>query len=156
MRDTVLWRPIGVYEDNWGWVSNGSRVSAALQEQRARGRAGAYGDLMDKSKGKKALLAARYLEMTVRILQDAGIQAVIMGTPQARQLDVNHDAKHTYFEYLDMVNDVSRRTGARFVDFNDFPGLENLDFTDGDHLTEAGANRLTNLLATTVIAPMVK
>ena len=149
--------PVGTYEDNWGWVSLGGRTSPEIQNMRAIGRAGAYGALMDKSKGMKPKpLTARYLEVAVRDLQAAGIHAVIMGTPQARQLDVNHDAAHTYFEYLDMVRGISARTGAPFADLNDFPGLENLDFTDGDHLTEGGANKLTRHLATTVIAPLLR
>ena len=158
VRDLTLIGPaVGTYEANWGWVSNGGRTSPEVQDARARGRAGAYGALMDKSKGKRVLpLTARYLEVAVRELHSAGIRAVIMGTPQARQLDVYHDANHTYFEYLAMVRGVSERTGAPFADLNDFPGLENLDFTDGDHLTEGGAVKFTRYLATTVIAPLLR
>ena len=158
VRDLTLTGPaVEAFEENRGWISQGGPVPAEVQDTRARGRAAAYGALMDKSTGKKPRpLAARFLEAAVRDLQNAGIHAVIMGTPQARQLDVNHDAAHTYFEYLAMVNDISRRTGAPFADLNDFPGLENLDFTDGDHLTEGGAIKLTRHLATTVIAPLLK
>jgi len=158
VRDLKLIGPAaGTFEDNWGWISLGARTTAATQDARARGRAVGYGDLMDKSKGHKPLpLAQRYIEVAVRILHAAGIRAVLMGTPQARQLDVNHDAAHNYFEYLAMMKEVSRRTGAPFVDFNDFPGLENLDFTDGDHLNEGGAIKFTGMLATTVIAPLVR
>lgn len=158
VRDLKLIGPaVGTFEDNHGWISLGGRTTAAVQDVRARGRAVGYGDLMDKSKGHKPLpLAQHYLEVAVRILHAAGIRAVIMGTPQARQLDVNHDAGHNYFEYLAMVKEVSERTGAPFADFNDFPGLENLDFTDGDHLTEGGAIKFTRLLATTVVAPLLR
>jgi hypothetical protein len=140
-----------------GWLSLGGRVDAPTQDVRARGRAKAYADLMDKSKGITLRRApGRFLREAIKDLQSAGVKVVVIGTPQARQLDWYHDAAHTYFEYLEEVKRVTSETGVPFVDCNAPPGIDNTDFRDGDHLSEPGGAKFTRYLATEVIAPLLR
>ena len=123
---------------------------------RAVGRAGAYADLMDKSKGASLKpMVPRFLELTLELLKRAGIKPVVIGAPQARQLDYFHDAAHTYFEYLNEVTRITTEQNVPFYDLNAPPGIESADFTDGDHLSEPGANVFTQYLAAEVVAPLL-
>ncbi len=143
--------------ESMGWNTMGGRVDPDAQNARAVGRATGYANLMDKSKGAFIHPAAvSYLRSAIRDLQNAGIKVAIIGTPQARQLDVYHDAKHTYFEYLDALKQIAAEAGIPFVDCNTFPGLENADFIDGDHLAQDGARKFTQYLAHTVVAPLLR
>jgi hypothetical protein len=137
-----------------GYWSMGNRVSPAVQDVRAKGRAGAYAELMDKSKGAKLLpTPGRYLGEAIDVLQRAGVNVIVMGTPQARQLDWYHDEAHTYFEYLREVKRVAAKHGVPFVDMNAPPGIESTDFMDGDHLSEPGAVVFTKYVGAEIIAP---
>lgn len=139
-----------------GWVSMGSAVSAQTQDTRARGRAPGYADLMDKKKGAYVHpIPPKLLRELLAVLKGAGIKPIVIETPQARQLDWYHDREHTYFEFLETVKGVSAEMGVPFHNLNDFPGLENGDFIDGDHLCEAGAKKFTRYLAKEVIAPVL-
>ncbi len=140
-----------------GYVSMGGRVPAGVQEQRAKGRAAAYAELMDKSKGIELRpTAGRYLGAAIADLKRHGVKVVVMGTPQARQLDWYHDEKHTYFEYIEEVKRITAAYGVPFVDMNHPPGIESGDFTDGDHLSEPGTTLFTKYVATEVVAPLLK
>lgn len=137
-----------------GYWSMGNRVPPATQDARARGRAGAYAELMDKSKGAKLKpTPGRYLGEAITVLKRAGVNVIVMGTPQARQLDWYHDEAHTYFEYLREVKRVSAAHGVPFVDMNAPPGIESTDFMDGDHLSEPGAVIFSRYVATEIVAP---
>jgi hypothetical protein len=137
-----------------GYYSLGNRVPPATQDTRARGRARAYAELMDKSAGITLRpTPGRYLAQAIEDLQRAGVKVVVMGTPQARQLDWYHDEKHTYFEYIAEVKRVTAEHGVPFVDMNDPPGIVSADFMDGDHLSEPGASIFTKYVATEIVAP---
>lgn len=137
-----------------GYWSMGNRVAPAVQDVRAKGRAGAYAELMDKSKGAKLLpTPGRYLGEAIDVLQRAGVNVIVMGTPQARQLDWYHDEAHTYFEYLKEVKRVAAKHHAPFIDMNAPPGIASTDFMDGDHLSEPGAEIFTKYVATEIVAP---
>ncbi|CAN5915234.1 hypothetical protein BH11MYX4_BH11MYX4_18890 [soil metagenome] len=139
-----------------GWNSLGGRVPPEQQDKRAKGRAGAYAELMDKSKGAKLKpMASRYFTLTLELLKKAGIKPVVIGAPQARQLDYFHDEAHTYFEYLNEVKRITTEQGVPFVDLNAPPGIESTDFTDCDHLSEPGATIFTRYLASEVVAPLL-
>ena len=139
-----------------GWNSLGGRVNPETQNVRAVGRAGAYAELMDKSKGAKLKpLATRYLTLTLQMLKRAGIKPVVIGAPQARQLDWFHDQAHTYPEYVAEVTRITAEQDVPFVNLNAPPGVESTDFTDGDHLSEPGAVIFTKYLATEVVAPLL-
>lgn len=139
-----------------GWISLGGRVNPDTQNVRAVGRAGAYAELMDKSKGAKLKpMASRFLTLTLEMLKRAGITPVVIGAPQARQLDWFHDAAHTYFEYLNEVKRITSEQDVLFVDLNAPPGIESTDFTDGDHLSEPGATIFTKYLGAEVVAPLL-
>jgi hypothetical protein len=139
-----------------GWVSLGGRVNPEAQNVRAVGRAGAYAELMDKSKGAKLKpMASRFLTLTLEMLKHAGIKPVVIGAPQARQLDWFHDQAHTYFEYLNEVKRITTEQNVPFYDLNAPPGIESTDFTDGDHLSEPGSNIFTQYLAAEVVAPLL-
>ncbi|MDB4943210.1 MAG: hypothetical protein JWP97_2744 [Labilithrix sp.] len=140
-----------------GWTSLGGRVDPQVQNVRAVGRAPGYADLMDKAKGAKpSPLAARYFAATLAVLKDAGIKPVVIGAPQARQLDWFHDEAHTYAEYLATVQRITGEAGVPFVDLNAPPGIESTDFVDGDHLSEPGATLFTRHLAAEVVAPLLR
>lgn len=142
---------------NRGYLSMGGRVSPAVQEQRAKGRAIAYAELMDKSKGIELRpTAGRYLGAAIDDLKRHGVKVIVMGTPQARQLDWYHDEKHTYFEYIEEVKRITGERGVPFIDMNHPPGIESGDFTDGDHLSEPGAVLFTKYVATEIVAPLLK
>jgi len=142
---------------NRGYLSMGGRVSPAVQEARSKGRAVAYAELMDKSKGiELRKTPGRYLAAAIEDLKRHGVKVVVMGTPQARQLDWYHDEKHTYFEYIDEVKRISAEHGVPFVDMNHPPGIESSDFTDGDHLSEPGTIIFTKYVAAEVVAPLLK
>ena len=139
-----------------GWNSLGGRVNPETQDVRAVGRAGAYAELMDKSKGAKVKpMASRFLTVTLEMLKRAGIKPVVIGAPQARQLDWFHDAAHTYFEYLNEVKRITSEQNVPFVDLNAPPGIESSDFTDGDHLSEPGSIIFTKYLGSEVVAPLL-
>lgn len=139
-----------------GWNSLGGRVNPQQQQVRAVGRAGAYAELMDKSKGAKIKpMASRFLALTLELLKRAGIKPVVIGAPQARQLDYFHDEAHTYFEYLNEVKRITAEQNVPFHDLNAPPGVESADFTDGDHLSEPGAKIFTQYLAAEVVAPLL-
>ena len=136
-----------------GWYSLGSRVPPAMQDTRARGRAKAYAELMDKSLGITLRpTPGRFLAEAIEDLKHAGVQVIVMGTPQARQLDWYHDAKHTYFEYIAEVKRVTEEHGVPFVDMNDPPGIVSGDFMDGDHLSEPGSAIFTKYVAAEIVA----
>lgn len=137
-----------------GYYSLGNRVPPAVQEVRARGRAKAYAELMDKSTGITLRpTPGRYLAQAIEDLKHAGVQVIVMGTPQARQLDWYHDEKHTYFEYIAEVKRVTSEHGVPFIDMNNPPGIVSADFMDGDHLSEPGARIFTTYIATEIVAP---
>lgn len=137
-----------------GYYSLGGRVHPDAQDIRAKGRAVPYADAMDKSKGAKIRVTAhRYLAESIRVLKRAGVKVILMGAPQARQLDWYHDEKHTYPEYLAEMKKLSDTYGVPFVDMNHPPVIENTDFVDGDHLTDPGAELFSSYLAEQVIAP---
>jgi hypothetical protein len=141
---------------NRGWNSMGGRVAPATQEVRSKGRAIAYASLMDKSTGCELKpMPGRYLAAAIDHLKQAGIQVIVMGTPQARQLDWYHDEKHTYFEYVDEVKRITSERGVPFVDMTAPPGIESTDFIDGDHLSEPGAIAFTKYIASEVVAPLL-
>jgi hypothetical protein len=155
LRDVTSPAPVSFV--NMGWNSMGGRQAPETQNVRARGRAGAYAELMDKEKGAYLHAApASYLRAAIAELKGAGVRVAVIGTPQARQLDSYHDAAHTYFEYLAAVKGVTSEMGVPFVDLNTFPGLENSDFVDGDHLCEDGARKFTRYLATEVVEPLLR
>lgn len=152
VHDLVLPAPIAF--DGRGYYALGNRVSPATQETRARGRAKAYAELMDKSLGITLRpTPGRYLAEAIEDLKHAGVQVIVMGTPQARQLDWYHDEKHTYFEYIAEVKRVTAEHGVPFVDMNDPPGIVSADFMDGDHLSDPGSAIFTKYVATEIVAP---
>jgi hypothetical protein len=136
-----------------GYYAIGGRVDPATQDVRAKGRAGGYADAMDKSKGGAIKVTPhRYLAEAIKVLKRAGVQVILMGAPQARQLDWYHDEKHTYFEYLDEMKKLTVKYGVPFVDMNAPPVIQSTDFVDGDHLSDEGAEAFTKYLTTEVIA----
>lgn len=136
-----------------GYWSLGGRVPEAVQDVRAKGRAGGYAELMDKSKGiTLRTTPGRYLSEAIAELKRAGVNVIVMGTPQARQLDAYHDEAHTYFEYIAEVRRVTAKHGVPFIDMNDPPGIVSADFMDGDHLTEAGTAIFTTHVAREIVA----
>jgi hypothetical protein len=154
VHDLTLPAPISFH--NRGYWSLGGRVAPVTQDVRARGRATAYAELMDKSKGCELRpTPGRYLAVAIEHLKRAGINVIVMGTPQARQLDWYHDEKHTYFEYINEVRRITAEHGVPFVDMNNPPGIDSTDFMDGDHLTEPGSTLFTKYVATQLIAPLV-
>lgn len=155
VHDLTLAPPITFH--NRGYWSLGGRVPPAQQDVRARGRAGAYAELMDKSKGIELRpTPGRYLAEAIDDLKRHGVKVIVMGTPQARQLDWYHDEKHTYFEYIAEVKRVTAEHGVPFVDMNSPPGIESTDFMDGDHLSEPGTTVFTKYVATELVAPLLK
>ena len=155
VRDLTQFQPL-TFQDR-GWISQGGRIDAATQDVRAKGRAKGYADLMDKSKGATLHpVPPRLVREAIRELKAAGTKVVVIGTPQARQLDWYHDRAHTYFEYIDAVKKVTSEEGVLFVDCNAPPGIENTDFKDGDHLSEPGAITFTRYLAKDVVAPQLQ
>lgn len=139
-----------------GYWSMGGRVSPATQDVRAKGRAGAYAELMDKSKGVTLRpMPGRYLAEAIDQLKRAGVSVVVMGTPQARQLDWYHDEQHTYPEYIREVKRVTAERGVAFIDMNNPPGVDNTDFMDGDHLSEPGSTAFTKHVAGAIVAPLL-
>ncbi len=139
-----------------GWVSFGSPVGAATQNARATGRAEAYRPNFYPPKHFDRAGTHRYFMRALDRLEAAGVKVAIIGTPQARQLDRNNDAAGYYPEYVAYMTELAQRRGTRFVNFNDFPGLTNLDFADGDHLVEAGARKFSTLLSKHVIEPSLR
>jgi hypothetical protein len=136
-----------------GYYSMGGPVGPAAQDARARGRSVPYADAMDKSKGAQIHVTGhRYLAEAIKLLQRAGTKVILMGAPQARQLDWYHDDKHTYPEYLHEMDKLSKRFNIEFIDMNAPPVLDNSHFVDGDHLTDPGAAVFSKYLAETVIA----
>lgn len=155
VKDGTIPPPVA-FQDH-GWISMGPRLSAVTQDTRAKGRAIAYADLMEKSKGITVRKPpSNYVREAVEVLQRAGVKVAIIGTPQSRQLDWYHDNAHTYYEYIAAVQAIADETHVPFVDLNSFPGLENIDFVDGDHLSEPGAVKFTNYLSATVLAPLLE
>jgi hypothetical protein len=155
VHDLALPAPISFH--NRGYWSLGGRVPPAQQDVRARGRAGAYAELMDKSKGiEMRRTPGRFLAEAIDDLKRHGVKVIVMGTPQARQLDWYHDEKHTYFEYINEVKRVTAEHGVPFVDMNHPPGIESTDFMDGDHLSEPGTTVFTKYVATELVAPLLK
>jgi hypothetical protein len=140
-----------------GYYALGGRVPPATQEVRARGRAKAYAELMDKSAGITLRpTPGRYLAQAIEDLKHAGVNVVVMGTPQARQLDWYHDEKHTYFEYIAEVKRVTSAHGVPFIDMNDPPGIVSADFIDGDHLSDPGSTIFTKYVAAQIVAPYLQ
>ncbi|AKU96011.1 hypothetical protein AKJ09_02675 [Labilithrix luteola] len=155
LKDGTIPPPLS-FQDH-GWITMGPRLSATTQDTRARGRAVGYADLMDKSKGSAIRKpSVNFVREAVQVLQRAGVKVAIIGTPQSRQLDWYHDHAHVYYEYIDAVQAIANETNVPFVDLNSFPGLENIDFVDGDHLSEPGAVKFTNYLSATVLAPLLE
>ncbi len=131
-----------------GYWSMGGRVSPAQQDVRAKGRSIPYADAMDKSKGAHVhVVTHRYYAQAIELLQRVGTKVVILGSPQARQLDWYHDDKHTYAEYLAEMKKLSDTYGVPFIDMNDPPVIKNEDFVDGDHLSDPGAEIFSKYLA---------
>ncbi|MDB4934359.1 MAG: hypothetical protein JWP87_1331 [Labilithrix sp.] len=154
VHDFVLPQPF-TFQDH-GYNSFGNRVAPAQQDIRARGRAGPYAELMDKSKGAYLHpLPGKLLDEAISILERAGVRVAVVATPQARQLDWYLDETHTYFEYLAEVKRITSKHGVPFFDMHAPPGIENTDFVDGDHLSEPGATAFTKLVAAEVVAPLV-
>lgn len=154
LRDTP---PQGVANaGNHGWVSFGWSVDAQTQNVRATGRAEAYRPNFYPPKHFDLRGSHRYLTTALDRLESAGVKVAIIGTPQARQLDRNNDATSYYPEYVEYMKKTAEAHGTAFVNFNDFSGLTNADFADGDHLLEPGARKFTQLLSTRVVEPALK
>ncbi len=140
----------------YGWVSFGWSVDPATQAVRANGRAEAYRPNFYPPKRFDRAGSHRYFTSAVARLEAAGVKVAIVGTPQARQLDRNNDAAGYYPEYVAYLQEQARAHGTVFVNFNDFPGLANSDFGDGDHLLEGGANKFSRLLSERVVVPSLR
>lgn len=135
-----------------GWYSMGGRVDPATQEYRAKGRSVPYAESMDKSKGAVIRPTVhRYLAEAIEVLQKAHVKVILMGAPQARQMNWYHDEKHVYFEYLAEMKKLSDKYGVPFVDMNDPPVIQPTDFVDGDHLSDPGSEAFSKYLADEVI-----
>jgi len=141
---------------NLGWVSFGWPIDPASQNARATGRAEAYRPNFYAPKHFDRAGTHRYFVRAMERLEAAGVRIAIIGTPQARQLDRNNDAAGYYPEYVRYLTEQAAAHGTVFVNFNDFPGLTNADFGDGDHLVEPGAAKFSRLLAAHVIVPALQ
>jgi hypothetical protein len=137
-----------------GWVSLGGRVDADTQNSRAKGRAGGYYPSMHTNHGKASYTADRYLRYSITKLQKAGIRVAIMGSPQASQLDANYDADSIYQDYIAHLQAISKDLDAPFLNANDCPVVTDGDYTDGDHLSEPGAKKLSAYVAHNVVVPL--
>jgi hypothetical protein len=147
--------PVITFPDR-GFVSLGGPVAPATQDVRAKGRAVPYADLMDKSKGATLhAFPCKLLDQAVTELQRAGVNVVIMATPQAGQLEWYLDEKHVYFEYLAEVQRIADKHHVPFVDMHRPRGIDDTDFMDGDHLSEAGGVKFTRLVAAEIVAPLL-
>lgn len=134
-----------------GWVSMGGPVHPLSQDRKAMGRAGGYRDPLHK--GRLTTHNDGYLRELVRSLRARGTQVVFFGEPQARQLDVNHGPDSIVPAYLAHVKRLAEELGTEFIDLNDNAAVENVDFVDGDHLSEPGAVRFTAYLTHRVLVP---
>lgn len=140
----------------FGWVSFGWSVDPNTQNVRATGRAEAYRPNFYPPKHFDRAGSLRYFTRALARLEGAGVKVAIVGTPQARQLDRNNDAAGYYPEYVTALQAEARAHGTEFVNFNDFPGLTNADFGDGDHLLEGGSVKFSRVLSERVIVPSLR
>ena len=140
----------------FGWVSFGWPVDFVTQEVRASGRAEAYRPNFYAPKHFDAKRSDRYFVAAMDRLSKAGVKIAIVGTPQARQLDRNHQGASFYPEYVAYLTEQAKRRGTEFANFNDFPELTNADFGDGDHLVESGSVKFSRALAEKVIVPALR
>ncbi len=138
-----------------GWVSLGERVDAATQDTRARGRANGYTPGLHSNNGKASAVADRYLRAAIKTLQRSGIRVALIGAPQARQLDINHDGASIYADYVEHLTAIAREFSIPFMDMNAPPVVDNVDFEDGDHLSEPGATKFSWYVAHNIVSPLV-
>lgn len=151
LRDTP---PQGVANPgDLGWASFGWAVSPSVQASRAEGRANAYRPNFYPPKHFDRAGSDRYFRAALARLEGAGVSVAVVGTPQARQLDINNDAASYYGEYVAYLTAQAEAHGTTFVNYNDFPGLTNADFGDGDHLLVGGSIKFSRLLSEEVIVP---
>ena len=139
-----------------GWVSFGWSVDPYTQNVRATGRAEAYRPNFYPPKRFDRGASMRYFARAMARLEGAGVKVAIVGTPQARQLDRNNDSAGYYPEYVAALEAEARAHGTEFVNFNDFPGLANSDFGDGDHLLEGGSVKFSRALSERVVVPSLR
>jgi hypothetical protein len=140
----------------YGWVSFGWAVDPGTQNARAIGRAGGYAPYFFPPMHFDREGTHRYFMYAMERLESAGVKVAIIGTPQARQLDSNNVPTGYYPEYVKYLTEKAHEHGTEFVNFNDFPGLANGDFADGDHLVEMGAEKFSRLLTAHVIVPALR
>lgn len=148
----VVGAPVDAGQD--GWLSFGGMTDANTQNVRATGRARGYHELFNPPYTFDDGTNARYLSKAVDRLRAAGVKVAFYETPQARQLDANHtDPESFYPRYAAHIRAYVEAQGSRYVDLNQFPGLTNLDFVDGDHMCESGAAKFSRVLTERVIEP---
>ena len=139
-----------------GWVSFGWMVDPGTQNARATGRAGGYAPYFFPPMHFDRGATDRYFQKAMGWLESAGVKVAIIGTAQARQLDRNHVPPSYYPEYVAYLTEQAKLHDTEFINFNDFPGLQNSDFADGDHLSEPGSVKFSRSLSEHVIVPMLK
>ena len=149
--------PPPVYpQGQFGWVSFGGPVDPGSQDYRAGVRTKSYREWFYAPNHFDWNQTNHFFRASADRLRAAGVQVAIIGTPQARQMDENHRGESSYPTYVTYMQDAAREYGSEFVNFNEFPGLSNADFADGDHLIESGARKFSRLLGERVVIPVMR
>jgi len=130
-------------------------VDGATQSSRARHRGMGYRTEMWKPEAHFGNEQMGYFQQALRELRDAGVATVVINTPSASQVDLAYGPNSLYDEHLAWVKAQAEQHGARFVDLKTVPGLNDGDFTDGDHLSAVGAVKFTEHLTREHLLPLL-
>jgi hypothetical protein len=128
-------------------------VDPATQASRAHHRGLAYRGEMWKPGARLGNEQMGYFLEALRELRDAGVSTFVINTPSASQVDTAYGPESIYDEHVAWVKEQAAKYGATYVDLKRVPGIADVDFSDGDHLSVQGAVRFSEHLAREYILP---
>jgi len=128
--------------DDRGWYRVPDEDRWGLGTEEARGRLAVHHGFMRE---EYLPANAAVLERLVALLRGQGIEVAIVTTPVWPTYQAGMRAAD-WQRARALVEDVARRHGARYLDFQHEPRLAAEDFEDSDHLNAEGAVRFARIL----------
>lgn len=131
-------------------------VAPAEQDRRARHRLIGYANEMHRMSAHFGNEQIGYFRECLRRLHSAGIRTLLMNSPSSTQLDAAYGPQSMYSQHMAFVRREAAVYGLPLIDVEHSPAITDADFTDGDHLSLAGAARFSTWLARTHLARVVR
>jgi hypothetical protein len=138
--------------DDRGWYRVPDEDRWGLTDKDARGRLAVHHGFMRQGYMPQNRAV---LEQLLKMLRQRGVEAVMLTTPVWRTYRANM-RQEQWQRAKATVEELARKHGATYLDFQHEPRLVAADFEDADHLNADGAVRFARILNEKLGAPPVR